>query len=326
MFIQPIDEEDGEDPSEFNRHLQSLIEIVQRLRERTNTETLAFIMDFSTSLLTHQHHRAILQASFSQIVRLDVDLRVETFNSLILFVSSFLQLEILFISCEALRDDPNEEPLDVNLPSHLHTLHLNIAVFHGHAADELCEWLSDQTPLSSLNTFLFSIATVHQGLRRGFPSDDIDPLTYLNEETSGYEYDLSHLSLLESLSIHIPDSKMDTLAPLPQLDVILSRLTRSLESMPLTRLKKFNLIIGRNNLPVSSPWDKLDRLLSAGRFVSVQKEVFVPVSGCDSSAKMMYAQRALHLFPRCEEQDGLIVSLLERYQRTGSNMLEKDPI
>ncbi|KAK7028948.1 hypothetical protein VNI00_014788 [Paramarasmius palmivorus] len=199
LFIQPAPDEDDEDLSAFDRHLQSSNQAIEQLNGRINVNTLAIAMDFASPLLNHQEYRDFLHAPFSQIVRLDLDLRMETFNSLFLFISSFSRVEILGISCGALLDDLHNEPrIDLTLPPLLRTLQLNIILFHGFAGDTFWGWLRGQTmpnlrELSILNcdsasspeervpTYL-QLSSELTSVYLSIPSDEIDPLSYLGED------------------------------------------------------------------------------------------------------------------------------------------------
>ncbi|KAI3614482.1 hypothetical protein WG66_009679 [Moniliophthora roreri] len=304
-------------------------------------------MDFSGALFLHRHYISALQGCFSSVKRLDLELRMETFNSLFLFICSLTQLEVLALSCEALRDEIDAEPrLDLTLPTSLHTLYLNIVVFHGFCGDQFWAWLRGQTPMNNLRNLsilncdsstgpeervptYIGLSNELTSLYLSIPTDDIDPLTYLGEEdASEYEYDLSSLESLETLSIHIPDSEVTASAPLPQLSVVLKRLTTTLKSISSIHLQKLNFIIGENNLHQISAaeWDDLDNMLSSERFSLTQKEIFVPIVQRSMANVKAALWRARRPFSRCEGQKRLVVTHLNRYGYSGLNLLEQNSL
>ncbi|KAI3608941.1 hypothetical protein WG66_010887 [Moniliophthora roreri] len=343
-YLQPGHGENYADPFALERHITSSLHCIKQLNWK-NVEALAIVMDFKGALFFHRHYISILQTSFPNIIRLDLQLRTETFNTLFLFICSVTQLEVLVLSCESLHDDHDTEPLwDLLLPLPLHTLHLNIVVFHGISSDNLCGWLRGQSPMNNLRSLsvmncdgstgpdekvptYIQLNNALTSLYLSFPADHIDPLTYLgDEDASEYVYNLSSLKSLESLSIHIPDSEVSASAPLPQLSVILMRLISTLKSITSTRLHKLNLISGENNLFPTTEWNSLDEALSSEPFLFVEKEIFVPIVDRDAADIGLVMQHAKQLFPRCRGQQRLSVTHLDRYGFSGVNLLEQSPL
>ncbi|ESK87369.1 hypothetical protein Moror_11703 [Moniliophthora roreri MCA 2997] len=349
MYLDPGRGERNDDPSALERHVNVSLYQIGQLNGKVDVEALAIAIDFTQPLFFHQHYISTLQTSFPNIVRLDLELDTEDFIPLFTFICSLTQLQVLGLSCESLRVDYDPESnRDLSLPTPLHTLYLNVIMFNysesGNYDNDICDWLRGQTPVSNLRSLTIlncdrgaspeeRVPTYIQlnnaltSLYLSVPVDYIDPLIGLDDEDdTDYEYDLSNLVSLESFSIHIPDSKRTALAPLPQLPAVLMRLTSILKSISSIHFRKFNLISDENNLFPTAEWNELDKTLSSTQFSFVQKEIFIHIVNRDARVIEAVMQRAKRLFPRCQEQQRLNFTHLDRYGDTGMNLLEPHPI